>query len=127
MPPILEPKPDARRSASVEPLRRKRVVPAAPPAWRRKGVHLLLLFVTLVLVIDALVGEKGLLESMRARRQYQQLSASLEDLKRENGRLREEVRRLNEDPAAIESLAREELGLIRPGEVVFILKDEKKK
>jgi cell division protein FtsB len=94
--------------------------------WRRRGVQLLLGFVTLVLVIDALVGEKGLMESMRARRQYEQLERSLEDLKRENARLREEMRRLNEDPAAIEAVARKELGLIRPGEVVFILKDEKK-
>jgi cell division protein FtsB len=126
MPTILEPKPDARRNAGVEPLRRQRVSPAPPPGWRRRGVHLLLAFVTLVLVIDALVGEKGLLESMRARRQYQQLARSLDDLKRENARLRDEARRLREDPTAIESLAREELGLIRPGEVVFILKDEKK-
>jgi len=121
MPPILEPK----TGRSVEPLRRKRVAPASPPLWRRRGLHLLLGFVTLVLVIDALVGEKGLLESVRARQQYQQLERSLEDLKRQNARLREEARRLREDPAAIESLAREELGLLRPGEVVFILKDVK--
>jgi cell division protein FtsB len=42
-------------------------------------------------------------------------------LKRENAGLREEARRLAEDPAAIESIAREEMGLIRPGEVLFML------
>jgi len=125
MPPIVEPKPASRRAGRVEPLRRKRVAPVNRPLWRRRGVHLLLGFVTLVLVIDALVGEKGLLESMRARRQYQQLERSLEDLKRDNARLRDDARRLTEDPATIESLAREELGLMRPGEVVFILKDVK--
>jgi cell division protein FtsB len=125
MPPLIEPQPDPRRTIGVEPLRRRRVAPTSTPAWRRRGIHLLLLFVTLVLLIDALVGEKGLMESTRARRQYQQLAGSLEDIKRENARLREEMRRLNEDPAAIESLAREELGLVRPGEVVFILKDVK--
>jgi cell division protein FtsB len=123
MPPIIEPKPASGRTGSVAPLRRKRVAPSNRPLWRRRGVHLLLGFLTLVLVIDALVGEKGLLESMRARRQYQQLERSLDDIKRENARLRDEARRLREDPAAIESLAREELGLMRPGEVVFILKD----
>ena len=123
MSPIIEPRPASTRAGSVEPLRRKRVAPVTPPLWRRRGLHLLLVFVTLVLVIDALVGEKGLLESMRARRQYEQLERSVEDLKRENARLREQTRLLNEDPAAIESLAREELGLMRPGEIVFILKD----
>jgi len=125
MSPIIEPKPASGRAGSVEPLRRKRVAPVTRPLWQRRGLHLLLVFVTLVLVIDALVGEKGLLESMRARRQYDQLQRSVDDLKRENARLREHMRRLNEDPAAIESLAREELGLMRPGEIVFILKDVK--
>ena len=41
----------------------------------------------------------------------------------ENARLREEVRRLEEDPAAIEEIARRDLGLIRPGEKLFIVKD----
>ena len=36
---------------------------------------------------------------------------------------REQVRRLTEDPSAIEEIARRELGLIRPGERVFIIKD----
>lgn len=39
--------------------------------------------------------------------------------------MREEVRRLKEDPAAIESLAREQLGLIGQNEILFIIKDEK--
>lgn len=116
-------KSEARRGGGAEPLRRKRVAPAAPSTFQRRTIHLLLIFVTLVLVVDSLVGEKGLMESMRARRQYREVAASLDAIRRENMRMREEVRRLKEDPAAIESLAREELGLIRPGEVLFIIKD----
>ena len=111
-------------ATSREPMRRKRA-PAEPPASpaRRKTLQLLLVFVTLVLVIDGLVGEKGLLESIRARRQHHDLTASIERLRSENAQLREQARRLREDPSAIESLAREELGLIRPGELLFIVKD----
>jgi cell division protein FtsB len=122
---VAEPRIESRRAAGVMPLRRARAVPASPPAFRRRALHLLLVFVTLVLVIDALIGEKGLVESMRARRKYQEVAASLDALRRENAKLREDMRRLNEDPATIEAVAREELGLIRPGEVVFILKDAK--
>ncbi len=118
-------KSEARRPGGVEPLRRKRVVTAAPSGLQRRTVHLLLVFVTVVLVVDALVGDKGLMESMRARRQDRELTASLESIRRENVQLREEMRRLKEDPGAIEILAREELGLIRPGELLFIIKDEK--
>ena len=88
---------------------------------------MLLIFVTLVLIVDALIGDKGLTESMNARHQYQELHASLDRLRQENATLREDMRRLNEDPATIESLARQELGLIKPGEIVFILKDMKDK
>jgi cell division protein FtsB len=126
MPVVTEPRTESRRPAGAEPLRRKRVDPVPSSALRRRSVHLLLIFVTLVLVVDALIGEKGLLESMRARRHYREVTASLDTLRRANARLRDEVRRLKEDPATIESVAREELGLIRPGEVVFIFKDQKK-
>jgi cell division protein FtsB len=121
----IDPTSETRRRGGVEPLRRKRVTLTPPSTLQRRGVHLALIFVTLVLVIDALVGEKGLMESMRARRQYREIAASLEAIRHENARMREEVRRLKEDPAAIESLAREELGLIRQDELLFIIKDGK--
>jgi cell division protein FtsB len=62
---------------------------------------------------------------MRARDQYEAATASLADLRAENERLREQVSRLTSDPAAIEELARDELGLMRPGEKLFIVKDLK--
>jgi cell division protein FtsB len=76
-----------------------------------------------VLVIDALVGDKGLLAMIQARQQYRALEGSLADVRAENARLREEARRLREDPSAVEELARRELGLIKPGEQLFIIKD----
>jgi cell division protein FtsB len=62
---------------------------------------------------------------LRARRQHDELAAVIAAQRTENARLREEVRRLTEDPAAIEEVARRELGLIRRGEKVFIIKDLK--
>jgi cell division protein FtsB len=82
--------------------------------------------VAIVLVVDALVGNRGLLETMRARRQYDELAADLARTRRANDRLRDDVRRLRDDPATIESVAREELGLIRQDELVFIVHDADK-
>ena len=76
-----------------------------------------------MLVIDALVGDKGLLAMIQARQQYRSLEQSLADVRAENAELREQARRLREDPSAIEELARQELGLIKPGEKLFIVKD----
>lgn len=115
----------ARPRTGAEPLRRRqaRPVPTGRSPLARKTVHYLLVFVTVVLVVDALVGDKGLMQAIRARRQHREVTASLEDVRRRNAALREHVRRLREDPSAIEALARKELGLVRPGEVLFIVRD----
>jgi cell division protein FtsB len=96
------------------------------PDRTRRIVQTLLLFIAAVIVVDALVGEQGLFAMLRARRQAEELAATIARQKAENARLREEVRRLTEDPEAIEEVARRELGLIRPGEKVFIIKDLEK-
>jgi cell division protein FtsB len=80
-------------------------------------------FVACVLVVDALVGDQGVVATIRARKQYDELASELARLRSENAGLREEARRLREDPAAIEEIARRELGLMSPGETLFIVRD----
>jgi len=86
-------------------------------------VQALLIFAVVVFVADGLVGDRGLLAMLRARQEYDELAATIARERVENARLREEARRLREDPTAIEEIARRELGLIRAGEIVFIVKD----
>jgi cell division protein FtsB len=104
-------------------LRRKAPPKAKRPARNRKAVHLLLMFVASLIVVDGLVGDRGLLAMLRARHEYDELSATISRQRSENARLRDLARRLSDDPAAIEEIARRDLGLIRPGERVFIIKD----
>jgi cell division protein FtsB len=89
----------------------------------RRTVRYLLIFLGCVVVADALIGEKGLFAMIRARQQYRELELSLAAARIENARLVEEARRLREDPATIEDVARRDLGLIRPGEKLFIIRD----
>lgn len=83
----------------------------------------LLLFVASVIIVDGLVGDRGLMAMLRARHEYDELAATIASQRDQNARLRDEARRLREDPAAIEEIARRDLGLIRAGEKVFIVKD----
>jgi len=93
------------------------------PTRNRRIVRLLLALVATVIIVDGLVGDRGLLAMLRARHEYDDLAASIARQRAENARLRDQARRLRDDPTAIEEIARRELGLIRPGERVFIVKD----
>jgi cell division protein FtsB len=86
-------------------------------------VRLLLWFVTAFLVVQTLIGNGGLTDTLRATRERRALTQAIADLKSENRRLAEASRRLREDPAAIEAVAREQMGLAAPGEVLFIVRD----
>jgi cell division protein FtsB len=94
-----------------------------PRRRRRRAIEYTLVFVGCLVIIQGLVGEKGLLTMLKARQQYRALEASLHASKVENAQLRERARGLKEDPSMIEDLARRELGLIKPGEKLFIVKD----
>ena len=60
---------------------------------------------------------------LRARQDHDELAAAIARQRAENARLRDEARQLREDPSTIEEIARRDLGLIHPGEKVFIIKD----
>jgi len=91
---------------------------------RRRRVLAYALFLgALILMVNAVVGENGYLATLRARREYDSLMQALAKVQTENQRLRDEAQRLKTDPAAIEETARRELGLIRPGETLVIIRD----
>ena len=96
---------------------------AAPKQRGRRVVQYGLIILGSLLFLDALVGEKGFVENLKARQQYEAIERSLGRLKNDNERLRKEVELLRKDPDTIEGIARRELGLMRPGEKLFIIKD----
>ena len=113
-------------------MRRRRVIlkSQTPPRFgrlsprSRRVVNVLLLFGACVLVGNALVGEDGLVDSLEARRQHRHLVADVERLRAENAELRHQAQRLRDDLDAIEEVARDELGLIDRGELVFLVVDK---
>ena len=87
--------------------------------WARRA----LVFFSCVVLLDGLFGDRGLAQTIKAHRDLRRSSETLASLKRKNAELQDEVRRLREDPATLEAVARAELGLIRRGEILVILKD----
>ena len=102
---------------------KRRIPTGRRPARTRQILQLLLVCVAVAILVDALVGDRGLLAILRARHEHDQLTEAIARQRAENARLRNEARQLREDPSTIEEIARRELGLIHPGEKVFIIRD----
>jgi cell division protein FtsB len=98
-------------------------IAAANRQRRRRLVHVAVVLIGCVIFIDALVGDQGVLATMQARREYEQVEQRLREARLENARLRALSERLRNDPATIEELARRELGLVFPGEKLFIVRN----
>jgi len=75
-----------------------------------------------VLAVNGLIGERGLSETLRARREFQSAVAELSRVQYENAVLAETVRQLQQDAPTIENVARAELGLIKAGEILVVVK-----
>jgi cell division protein FtsB len=90
---------------------------------RKKATTLFSIIAVIALVVGSLFGDRGILQLLRQRQRTEELARDIERLRDENRALAEEILALRRDPAAIERLAREQLGLARPGETVFVLRD----
>ena len=91
---------------------------------RRKAATLASVILVVGLVVGSLFGDRGFLQLVRQQQRAEDLARQIEALRLENLRLAAEISALRSDPRAIERLAREELGLVRAGETVFLIRDE---
>jgi len=90
---------------------------------RRKAALLASVIAIIALVVGSLFGDRGILQVMTQRQRALELAREIEGIRGENARLAAEIHALRTDPRAIERIAREQLGLARPGETVFLLRD----
>jgi len=70
-------------------------------------------------------GDTGLLELNVLKSEQNRLIRRNEEINRENQTLARQIDRLKNDPAYVESIARQELGLVGRGEVVIELDGKK--
>ena len=69
----------------------------------------------------ALLGDQGVREVRRLRAERRELAEQIAQQRSHRDALEREVMNLNENPRAIEARAREDLGMIRRGETIFLL------
>lgn len=85
---------------------------------RRWPLYTLGLFILSLCVLTA-VGERGALHLWRLRAEKAKLDEENYRLQKENEGLRQRISKLRNDNYYLEKIAREELNLVRPGEIIY--------
>jgi cell division protein FtsB len=75
---------------------------------------------TVAMLLLAVFNDKGALEVRAQAKKLDAIEAEISNLDNENKQLTTEIQALRSDPNAIEKLAREELKLVKPGEIVLV-------
>jgi len=71
-------------------------------------------------------GGAGAVRVWQLKQEVEALGQEIQVLRAEADRLNRTVDRLREDPALVEQIAREDLGMVRPGEKVLKFPEEKR-
>jgi cell division protein FtsB len=74
---------------------------------------------TVGMLLLALFDPHGALAVRKQRAKLHEVSSEVAALEQKNLELQKEIDQLQHDPATIERIAREQLGLVRPGEIVL--------
>jgi cell division protein FtsB len=87
---------------------------------RRRATGLYVLALAALLALSAAEPD-GLRKALRNERDAERLARENAALQAKVQKLRREVKALSGDPAALERAAREDLGYVKPGEIVYEL------
>ena len=75
---------------------------------------------TLAVLLLAVFNDKGLLEVHAQAKKLSAIETDIGKLDAENKQLTSDIQSLRSDPSTIEKFAREELKLVKPGEIVLV-------
>ena len=88
----------------------------------------LIVFIILGVIVSWLAfGEGGFVHLYRKEKERQAYLEKIRELERTNQELLDEINRLREDKAYIESVARRELGLVKDNELIYRFSKEQDK
>jgi cell division protein FtsB len=85
----------------------------------RRNANLFLAAALCLLLLQDVFGTHGVLAMRRAQTEATAVQREINLINDENRQLQDRVKSLKTDPQAIEHIAREEMGLARPGEFIF--------
>jgi cell division protein FtsB len=72
-----------------------------------------------VVLLASFKGPSSLWRIYQFRKQRDQIKSDILQLSEENKLLRQDIQKLRTDPECVSRIAREELGLVKPGEIIY--------
>jgi cell division protein FtsB len=95
-------------------------------AYLRRNMRQILCLAFFALLVHDIFGPHGFIAMRRTQKEIEQIREQIGKVNNENKSLTEQVNSLKTDPKSIERIAREEMGLARPGELIFKIPDTAK-
>ena len=95
-------------------------------AYLRKHLRQILGLALFALLVHDIFGAHGLIAMRKTQKEIEQIREQSGKLNSDNNSLSSQVNSLKTDPNAIERIAREDMGLARPGEIIYKLPDSAK-
>ena len=90
-----------------------------------KAVTLLAGVLVTLFVITFCFSDRGMNDLQRARKRVDGLHADIKRLQADNGRLRGEIESVKKSTYAVERIARQDLGMSKKGEIIYMLPKER--
>jgi cell division protein FtsB len=95
-------------------------------SFLRRNIRQILALALFALLVHDIFGAHGFIAMRRTQKEIEQIREQIGKLNSDNKSLSNQVNSLKTDPNAIERIAREEMGLARPGEIIYKLPDAAK-
>ena len=102
------------------------ISPSDAGAYLRQNARQILGLALFALLVHDVFGPHGFIAMRRTQKEIEQIREQIGKVNDENKTLADRVISLKSDPKSIERIAREEMGLARPGEMIFKLPDAAK-
>jgi cell division protein FtsL len=106
--------------------RMRHISPTEAGEYFRRHMRQILALALFALLVHDVFGTHGFIAMRRTQMEIEQIREQIGKMNEQNKSLTEQVNSLKSDPKSIERIAREEMGLARPGEMIFKLPDSPK-
>ena len=90
---------------------------------QRNAIYVLVLL-CVALIVHEVFGQHGFLAMRRQQKEVEALQQQMQRLQQENLELEKQINALRTDPKAIERVAREQMRMARPGEIIYTMPDK---